>query len=52
LPDGARRSISLEGARGVPKVEVHDPLEAHRQIAVALNDKEMHDVTAYLATIK
>jgi cytochrome c oxidase cbb3-type subunit 3 len=54
LPDGARRTISLdEGGRGgVPKVEVHDPLEAHRQLALALDDKDMHDVTAYLATLK
>lgn len=52
LPDGTRRSISLEGAHNVAKVEVHDPLDAHRQIAVALSDKDMHDVTAYLATLK
>jgi len=52
LPDGTRRSISLEGARDVPKVEVHEPLQAHRQIALTLDDKDMHDVTAYLATIK
>ena len=52
LPDGERRSISLENGGDVPKVEIHDPLDAHRQLARTLTDKEMHDVTAYLATIK
>jgi len=51
LPDGTRRTVSLDGG-DVPKVEVHDPLEAHRQLALALDDKDMHDVTAYLATLK
>ena len=52
LPDGDRRSFALDGTPNAPKVEVHDPADAHRQLALALNDKEMHDVTAYLATIK
>lgn len=51
LSDGTRRSISLEGTN-VPKVEVHDPLEAHLRIAQTLDEKDMHNVTAYLATIK
>ena len=51
LPDGERRSVSLEGG-DAPKVEVHDPLDAHRELARTINDKDMHDVTAYLATIK
>jgi cytochrome c oxidase cbb3-type subunit 3 len=52
LSDGTRRSISLEGITDVPKVEVHDPLEAHLRIAQTLEEKDMHNVTAYLATIK
>ena len=48
--DGSRRSIARNGNE--PKVEVHDPNAAHKQLARALDDKDMHDVTAYLATVK
>jgi cytochrome c oxidase cbb3-type subunit III len=48
--DGTRRSFTREG--GVPKVLVHDPNEAHKKLALTLDDKDMHDVTAYLATIR
>lgn len=51
MANGDRRSISLD-AGGVAKVEVHDPLEAHRQLASTLDEKDMHNVTAYLATLK
>jgi cytochrome c oxidase cbb3-type subunit 3 len=50
LADGTRRSIARDG--GVPKVEVHDPEEAHKKLVPTLEDKDMHDVTAYLATLK
>lgn len=53
LPDGTRRSIARDG--DVPKVEVKDPTEAHKKMALALDDpenKNLHDVTAYLATLK
>lgn len=36
----------------VPKVEVHDPMKAHKDLLSAYTDKDMHDVTAYLATLK
>jgi cytochrome c oxidase cbb3-type subunit III len=51
LADGDRRSISLENGNA-PKVEIHDPLDAHRQLARTFSDDDMHNVTAYLATIK
>jgi len=51
-PDGNRRSIALDGANGGAKVELRDPLDGHRRIAQTLDEKDMHDVTAYLATIK
>lgn len=53
LPDGTRRSIARHD--GVPKVEVKDPNEAHKQMVLQLDDpenKNLHDVTAYLATLK
>jgi cytochrome c oxidase cbb3-type subunit 3 len=53
LPDGTRRSIARHD--GVPKVEVKDPNEAHKKMVLELDDPEnrnLHDVTAYLATLK
>jgi cytochrome c oxidase cbb3-type subunit 3 len=48
--DGARRTISRNG--DVKDVVVHDPHDAHKNLMMALSDKNMHDVTAYLATVK
>lgn len=53
LPDGTRRSFTREN--GVPKAEIKDPQEAHKKMIVAMDDpdnKNMHDITAYLATIQ
>jgi cytochrome c oxidase cbb3-type subunit 3 len=53
LADGTRRSIARHD--GVPKVEVKDPNEAHKKMVVEMDDPEnrnLHDVTAYLATLK
>jgi cytochrome c oxidase cbb3-type subunit 3 len=49
-PDGIIRSFRRNGP--LPKVEVHDPLEPHRTLLSVYTDKDMHDVTAYLATLK
>ena len=48
--DGIVRSFRRNGAR--PRVDVHDPLEPHRALLSVYTDKDMHDVTAYLATLK
>jgi cytochrome c oxidase cbb3-type subunit 3 len=48
--DGVVRSFRRDD--DVPKVEVHDPLEAHRRLLGLYTDRNMHDVTAYLATLK
>ena len=50
LPDGTRRSIRRNG--DVPNVEITDPRAEHRALFAKYSDKNMHDVTAYLATIK
>lgn len=34
------------------KVEVHDPLKAHQELLTQYTDKDMHDVLAYLETLK
>jgi cytochrome c oxidase cbb3-type subunit 3 len=48
--DGTQRSFRRKG--DVPKVEVKDPLQAHRDLLAVYTDKSMHDVTAYLASLK
>jgi cytochrome c oxidase cbb3-type subunit III len=50
LADGTIRSFTRQGPR--PRVEVHDPLEPHRALLSVYTDKDMHDVTAFLATLK
>ena len=48
--DGTPRSFRRNG--DVPKVDVRDPLEAHRELLPIYTDKDIHDVTAYLASLK
>lgn len=50
LEDGTVRSIRREGA--APKVVLHDSLQAHRDMLPLYTDQEIHDVTAYLVTLK
>ena len=50
LADGTLRTIRRDG--NLPKVEVHDPIEGHRNLLSTYSDKDMHDVTAYLVTLK
>ena len=52
LPDGTRKSMARTPAM---KIDVTDPQAAHKKMVVELDDptnKKMHDVTAYLWTIK
>ncbi len=48
--EGTPRSFTRNG--DVPKVELHDPLEAHKKLLGTYRDKDIHDVTAYLVTVK
>ncbi len=50
LPDGTVRTIRRNG--DVPKVDVHDPLKAHKDLLAEYTDQDIHDVTAYLETLK
>jgi cytochrome c oxidase cbb3-type subunit 3 len=55
LADGTRKSIPLDVPGPAPKIEIKDPQEAHKKMVLALDDpdnKNMHDVTAYLWTLK
>jgi cytochrome c oxidase cbb3-type subunit III len=53
--DGTRRSFARNN--GIPKVDVKDPRDAHKNMVLKLvfddpENKKMHDITAYLWTIK
>lgn len=47
---GTRRTFARDG--DVPRVEVKDPLQWHLDHLRTLTDKDMHDLTAYLVTLK
>ena len=48
--DGTLRSFRREG--DTPKVDVHDPLQPHRDLLAKYTDQQIHDLTAYLVTLK
>ena len=50
LENGTTRTIRRAG--DTPKVTIDDPLEGHRKLLTAYTDKDIHDVTAYLVTLK
>jgi cytochrome c oxidase cbb3-type subunit 3 len=50
MADGISRSFRRDG--DVPKVEVKDPRQAHLKLLPTYTDKDIHDVTAYLVTLK
>jgi len=49
-PDGTHRSFRTPG--DMPKVEVHDPLQPHRELLRTYTDADIHNVTAFLVTLK
>jgi cytochrome c oxidase cbb3-type subunit 3 len=48
--DGVQRSFRRVG--DLPRVEIHDPLEGHKKLLPVYTDKDIHDVTAYLVTVR
>jgi cytochrome c oxidase cbb3-type subunit 3 len=50
MPDGTSRSFRRDG--DVPKVDIHNPREGHIKLLPGYTDKDIHDVTAYLVTLK
>jgi cytochrome c oxidase cbb3-type subunit III len=48
--EGVLRSFPRSGAR--PAIELHDPLKPHLDLLGVYTDKDIHDVTAYLVTLK
>jgi cytochrome c oxidase cbb3-type subunit 3 len=47
---GEYHSFAREGA--TPKVEVRDPLQAHRDLLAQYTDADIHNMTAFLVTLK
>jgi cytochrome c oxidase cbb3-type subunit 3 len=50
LADGSEKTFARSGA--APAVQITDPLDGHKQLWRKLTDKDIHDVTAYLVTLK
>jgi cytochrome c oxidase cbb3-type subunit III len=50
LSDGTRRTFRR--ADDSPKIEINDPLAAHRKLLETYTDRDMHNVTAFLVTLK
>ena len=50
LSDGTRRTFRR--VDDSPKVEIDDPLAAHRKLLETYTDRDMHNVTAFLVTLK
>src|SRR5262245_46899366 len=48
--DGTPRTFRRSG--NVPAVQITDPLDGHKKLLVKYTDKDIHDVTAYLVTLK
>jgi hypothetical protein len=54
LADGNRKSIPLD-VTPAPIVDMKDPQEAYKKMALAINDpdnKNLHGITAFLWTLK
>ncbi len=49
---GAYHSYMRRAGAGIASVRIDDPLAGHRALWKKLTDKDMHDVTAYLASLK
>jgi cytochrome c oxidase cbb3-type subunit 3 len=50
LADGTSKTFRRAG--NTPAIQITDPLAGHKQLWLKLTDKDIHDVTAYLVTLK
>jgi cytochrome c oxidase cbb3-type subunit III len=48
--EGEYRSFTRNG--DIPKVELHDPLKAHSDMLLKYSDADIHNLTAYLVSVK
>ena len=52
LADGTQRTFSRTATGSATAVQITDPLAGHKQLWTKLTDTNIHDVTAYLVTLK
>ncbi len=50
LADGTVQSFERHGE--IPAVKINDPMQGHRDLLTQYTDRDIHDVTAFLATLK
>jgi len=50
LADGSQKTFRR--TENISKLLIHDPLKVHRDLLSQYTDKDIHDVTAYLVTLK
>ena len=48
--DDTQRTFTRDG--DTPKVEIHDPLQPHKDLLRTYTDTDIHNLTAYLVTLK
>lgn len=48
--DGTERSFTRRG--GEPEVEIREPFRAHKELLARYTDRDIHDVTAFLASLR
>jgi len=51
MADSTYRTFRTEGANA-PKVELRDPLKGHRDLLQTYSDADIHNITAFLVTLK
>ena len=52
LIDDHGNRVTIPRRGDTPKIEVHDPLQWHHDMVRQWEDRDLHDLTAYLATLK
>jgi cytochrome c oxidase cbb3-type subunit III len=50
MTDGSTRTFTRNG--DVPRLEIRDPLQPHRDLVPTYADRDIHNLTAYLVTLK
>jgi cytochrome c oxidase cbb3-type subunit 3 len=48
--EGTQRTFRRDGDK--PHVEIHEPLQPHKDLLGVYSDKDIHNLTAYLVTVK
>lgn len=52
LTDASGRRRSFRRSGNSPRVDIHDPLAAHKELLPSYSDEDIHNVTAYLITLQ